>query len=1243
MPLIKAKTADPRPSLERAAEGGFAWGPLWAVALAAFGLVPLTQRLFFSSSDGKFHIFRLVEYDSVMRQGVLVPRWAPDFYLGLGYPLPNFYAPLTYYLGVAIHWMGFSFLDSMRVLAALGMVLAGLGAYLYARRLLSPAASLLVAVAYMFAPYHLVNLYFRGDIAEYLAFMWYPLILYGVSELWERPRAQPALLVAVSFAGLMLTHNLSALLFAPLLLLYFIAIALTKAASKDWRGMVMGGARAIGALLLGTALSAFFWAPALWEQSEISMSRLVQVMNYRNHFLAPEDLLSTDLLHRYGIVFRGAEVFGYRLGLLQIIFLALGPIVVALGWRRWRGELRREALYSLLVAAISLFLMFPLSGFMWEALPMLSLTQFPWRFLAYLALPIAFLAGLALEMIMPKVRQPLAFAIALAFVASAVVVMRPMMTAMLDEELVTSTAMEFELTDGALGTSVAVEYLPREALGPPGITTYALAKVTGQPESIFRLTRPGDAEVQTLQRLAESRTYAVKAATSQNVTFDLLYFPGWHAWLDGKPVAISSSPIQGLCTVAVPAGDHQVYFAFERTPIRQAAELVSVASAVPLLLLLLMMVRPAVLAARLPGGWPRASKRAIAVNLMLLVIVAIGWWLFKSSFDQSYRGLGYGYPMRVDFGPTAIVGYDLDGPQLLPGPRPRAAPGESITARVYWTAAAGADAAEYRPFAAVINAANQVWAYAEGEADVTGQMAEDRPLLASPMQLPIPIGTPPGVYRIEMGFVGRDGRRLEPLRSSVVRLMPLENRILAGPVVITAAEQPPAADTGNALANFDNLVRLLEARVTDGEASRTGRPGKELPRSSDGSALIAESGQFLHLDLLWRDAAADKLPDMVVALRLVDDRGFLWAVRDSSSADGRYPSSLWKPGEKVRDQLDLLVRPETPPGDYTLRLELISPAGPLSVLDARGNRVAPSLDLGRVSIIRPEGAGWPGRDTPRRPVDVLIAEGMKVVGYQVGPAEARPGTPIQLDVFWQATSEGLPDYRFRAELRDQAGQSWAVYEGQPAGEAYPTSLWRAGEILRGQYHLPLSPRAPAGPLDLYLWMDQPAPTEPVAFRLGRISVPEISRIYAASPRIERSADLGGMVQLLGYDLDAQPAGLTNTEGIVTVLPGAQLNLKLYWKALQETDTNYKVFTQVLDAQGQVVAQHDSFPALGARLTTSLIKGEVIEDMHPISLPPTLSSGRYKLIVGLYEPRAGGRLSQPDGTDFVSLSDIEVRR
>ena len=37
-----------------------------------------------------------------MAEGAVYPRWVPEFYYGYGYPLFNYYAPLSYYVGLPL-------------------------------------------------------------------------------------------------------------------------------------------------------------------------------------------------------------------------------------------------------------------------------------------------------------------------------------------------------------------------------------------------------------------------------------------------------------------------------------------------------------------------------------------------------------------------------------------------------------------------------------------------------------------------------------------------------------------------------------------------------------------------------------------------------------------------------------------------------------------------------------------------------------------------------------------------------------------------------------------------------------------------------------------------------------------------------------------------------------------------------------------------------------------------------------
>src|SRR3712207_5820218 len=79
----------------------------WPVSLAIGLVSALSAQPLFGclpqGHDSLIHLYRLVELDHLLRQGLFFPRWMPDLVYGYGYPLFNFYAPLSAYLSEAIY------------------------------------------------------------------------------------------------------------------------------------------------------------------------------------------------------------------------------------------------------------------------------------------------------------------------------------------------------------------------------------------------------------------------------------------------------------------------------------------------------------------------------------------------------------------------------------------------------------------------------------------------------------------------------------------------------------------------------------------------------------------------------------------------------------------------------------------------------------------------------------------------------------------------------------------------------------------------------------------------------------------------------------------------------------------------------------------------------------------------------------------------------------------------------------
>ncbi len=123
----------------------------------------------------------------------------------------------------------------------------------------------------------------------------------------------------------------------------------------------------------------------------------------------------------------------------------------------------------------------------------------------------------------------------------------------------------------------------------------------------------------------------------------------------------------------------------------------------------------------------------------------------------------------------------------------------------------------------------------------------------------------------------------------------------------------------------------------------------------------------------------------------------------------------------------------------------------------------------------------------------------------------------------------------------------------------------------------------------------------------RVVAYAVSGTASDTPAQVINADFGGLIRLEGV-----------TIGETTVHAGDVLGVRLFWQAEKPITQRYKVFVQLLNAEGELVAQHDSEPVNNTSLTTSWQPGQIIVDNHGLTLSPDLPPGNYRLIAGLYD-------------------------
>jgi hypothetical protein len=368
--------------------------------------------------------------------------------------------------------------------------------------------------------------------------------------------------------------------------------------------------------------------------------------------------------------------------------------------------------------------------------------------------------------------------------------------------------------------------------------------------------------------------------------------------------------------------------------------------------------------------------------------------------------------------------------------------------------------------------------------------------------------------------------------------------------------------------------------------------------------------------------------DYKISVRLVDNEGHLCGQYDNLPLNGAFPTSHWSPGTIVREWCDVSIQPGTPPGSYWLEMRMYQPdtAENLEVF-VGGKSQGKTIILGQVEVSEPTSSASLAEVLIEHHLEANWGDRLRLLGYDLANRVYQPGDELALSLYYQATSLPKKDYLLRLQLVNRSGTTLAESLSSPGGEAYPTSQWGEGVIIKSQHGLTIPPDTPGGRLKLRASIVDPE-GEPVPIRrnpwplwtkkyldLTAIRVSERERSYQLPP-IERTmrADLGDQVEFHGYSLES-----------AQVEPGGVLRLTLYWRARQRMTVSYTVFTHLLGKDGSIWGQRDSIPLKGTYPTTGWVEDEVITDEYEITVQPDAPPGDYQIAVGMYDAATGQRL------------------
>lgn len=549
---------------------------LIGAAVATLFLWPIPWT---TTPDGVLHLQRTRALAEAFQAGIFYPRLFPDFAFGYGYPVFNYYAPLSYYPAALLHWWGAPLAPAVLIGLALFSALAGWAAYHFFRGWAAPSVAFVGALLYLLLPYRLYDLFSRGALPEFVAFTWLPIIGLGLHQLLQQTAASLSIrtlvqsknfvLAVLGWSALILTHNLSALLVLMaigLALPFFLLPAIWKGVGKRKRGLLRVLALGLP-ILLGAGLAAFYVLPALLEITWVGIGQGQNTAGYANHFATLPTLFTWSFPYPYPVA--AAPTVPVTGAVVVVLF---GLLLLCLDPRA--GRLRPAALLVLFISTCVLLLLTSLSRPLWDVTALvMGKLLFPWRWQMILGFATVWGLALMLQWLRESYfqRSRTGFVVLLGALLTLLAFHAlgdlPRADTAVTPALLTRNAMwEFDAAVGQIGTAWLGEFTPKWVQEQRWAISRAPTDVatTNQPPILHAVADPGRAALAApiTPQLTPVRDgyltahFAVDFATPTRLIFHTFFWPAWRLAVDGH--ALSSFPVTnlGLLAVDVPAGQH---------------------------------------------------------------------------------------------------------------------------------------------------------------------------------------------------------------------------------------------------------------------------------------------------------------------------------------------------------------------------------------------------------------------------------------------------------------------------------------------------------------------------------------------------------------------------------------------------------------------------------------------------------------------------------------------------------------
>jgi len=517
----------------------------------------LTGSGFYNMHDD-LQVMRIYEIERCFWDGQIPCRWSPDMSFGFGQPMFNYYSALPYYLGLFFKLVfSTSIIGSVKFLFLFSLLAGGIGMYLLAKEFWGFWGGIIASVLYTYAPYHAVDVYVRGALAENFSLAILPFLWLFIYRVIIKNEFRDRFILTISISALLTTHNISLLMFTPFTLLW-IFFWYFKTKSPFQKLIVLGKSG-----LLGFGLASFFIIPVLFEQNLIQTQHLIsEYYTYSSHFASLKQLFISRFWGDGGSIFGPNDGMSFAVGWPHWWLLIL-LIPLALKWvRNYEKPYGLLLLTLILMFLISVFLTHQRSYLIWQSIDVMKYIQFPWRFLGLTIFFISFSGGA-----IGKLPAILRYILIIIVIFSTFYFNISYFTPVNYSRLVTDEGKFSGDSYISLQKGGVADYLPKEVKIIPDTPV--------RKEPLFIR---GSGKVDYYNGRSNGFEADIFSQTSSQVIFPYIYFPNWEIFVNGVKKDVTTDGVYDVIKIDLEKGVNTIEARFYNTPVRTISNLISVIS-----------------------------------------------------------------------------------------------------------------------------------------------------------------------------------------------------------------------------------------------------------------------------------------------------------------------------------------------------------------------------------------------------------------------------------------------------------------------------------------------------------------------------------------------------------------------------------------------------------------------------------------------------------------------------------------